>query len=139
MVWLPVVTTNDCQGGQVLTTLHYSLDRIKRKEAFGHVKLCSQATDRVPRQIKYIIFEGRRKRTVKEWPQIIRTELPPPRPQGPLKATKSIKSSNKVLSPKDLLCLCGNLLKLIIVCSLPPFFPSGSRQFLLIPVPIIAF
>lgn len=56
MAWLPFVTTNDCQGGQVLTTIHYSLDRIKRRKAFGHVKLCSQATDRVPRQIKYIVF-----------------------------------------------------------------------------------
>lgn len=76
---------------------------------------------------------------MKEWPQIIRTELPPPHPQETLKATKSIKSSNNVLSPRDLLCLCGNLLKLIIVCILLPFFPSGSGQFLLIPVPIIAF
>lgn len=33
MARLPLVTTNDCQGGLVLATKHCSLDRIKRREA----------------------------------------------------------------------------------------------------------
>lgn len=79
MTWPSLAATDDSQGGQVLTAKHCSLDRMKRREVFGCRRLYNRATtNRVPRQIKYGTFQGRRERTVREWPQIARTELPLP-------------------------------------------------------------